>query len=190
MKRLYGKGPDFVNPKRKEKSRNDSIAETVKEHRGRLSSVIRTMVRDSAEADDVLQEVFAEFVAAYDLGEVIETLGAWLVRVARNKVVDRFRRRKTQSDYQFLIQSGDEEEKVSAPEGEWLRERVRDALIIALESLPPEQREVFVMHELEGKSFETISAKTGVPVNTLLSRKRYAVRALREFLKEVHDELE
>ena len=112
------------------------------------------------------------------------------MRVARNKVFDRFRRRKTQEDYRVLIESSSEgEESVEAGQ-EWMREKFRDAIVAALESLPPEQRDVFIQHELEGQSFENIAAQTGVSVNTLLSRKRYAVLALREILKEIYDELE
>src|SRR5262245_50403108 len=152
-----------VSPKAKHAAREQRLAETVKKHRRRLSSVVGSMVRDRAETDDILQEVFAELIEAYDLGEAIETVGAWLVRVARNKVLDRFRRRKTQAEYQFLIRASGEEEASLPAENEWLRERFRTALVSALESLPAEQREVFVKHELEGKSFEEIATETGVP---------------------------
>jgi RNA polymerase sigma factor (sigma-70 family) len=157
--------------------------------RGQLLSGIKRLVRDNAEAEDVLQDVFAEFVETYDLGLAFETVGGWLARVARNKVLDRFRRKKTQDEYRLLIQSAADQKLASDPEEERTREFLRTQITAALETLPPEQREVFVQHELEGKSFEEISAITGISVNTLLSRKRYAVLALRNYLKEVYDEL-
>lgn len=172
-------------------NRQQAIEETVDRHRGRLTSLVRSLLHDRADAEDVLQETFEEYIEAYDLGETFEAVSAWLARVARNKVLDRFRRKKTQSDYVFLVNArGENDEASSDPDSEWQRERFRAAIQEALETLPREQREVFVMHELEGKSFQEIAAATGVGVNTLLSRKRYAVLALREYLKEVYDELE
>lgn len=170
--------------------RAQSISAVVEQNRGRLRSVVRRLVRDDGEVDDVLQDVFAEFIESYDLGEAIETAGAWLVRVARNKVFDRFRRKKTQEDYRVFVQASDEGEGSLEPGQEWMREKFRDAIVAALENLPPDQRDVFIRHELEGQSFEDISAETGISVNTLLSRKRYAIITLRENLKEIYDELE
>lgn len=172
------------------KNREQDLALAVETHRGRLLKAIGSLVRDRVEAEDVLQDVFAEFVETYDLGQAIETLGAWLMRVAQNKVRDRFRRNKTQSDYQALSQSTAEQDGMIDSGNEWMRERFRTEILNALETLPPEQREVFVQHELEGKSFEEIAAESGVNINTLLSRKRSAVSALREELKEIYDELE
>jgi RNA polymerase sigma factor (sigma-70 family) len=147
------------------------------------------MIGDQAEAEDIAQDVFAEFVEAYDLGVAIETIGAWMIRVARNKVLDRFRRRKTQEEYRLQTESSTEDEEAADPGNDWLRESLRKGIIAALEELPPEQRDVFIRNELEGKSFEEIAAETGVGVNTLLARKRYAILALREHLKEIYDEL-
>ncbi len=177
----------------KNRIREQELAAVVETHRGRLLSVIGGKIRDQVEAEDVLQEVFEEYVESYDLGTAIESLGAWLVTVAQNKVLDRFRRRKTQTDHQeMVIQQANGEEPASAerPDDEWSRQVLRDEILAALDQLPDEQYDVFVKHELEGKSFEDISQETGVSVNTLLSRKRYAILSLREFLKEVYDELE
>jgi RNA polymerase sigma factor (sigma-70 family) len=170
-------------------TRNRALTETVESQRARLMSVIRRMIGDQAEAEDIAQDVFAEFVEAYDLGVAIETIGAWMIRVARNKVLDRFRRRKTQEEYRLQTESSTEDEEAADPGNDWLRESLRKGIIAALEELPPEQRDVFIRNELEGKSFEEIAAETGVGVNTLLARKRYAILALREHLKEIYDEL-
>lgn len=161
---------------------------TVESQRGRILAFIRRMMRDQAEAEDVLQEVLTEYVEAQGLGAVIESAGAWLVRVARNKVLDRFRKRETQAAHRRALES--ESEEAVSPGNEWMRDWMRAEIVEAIGGLPPEQREVFVRHELEGESFEKIAANTGVSVNTLLSRKRYAVLALRKYLKEVYDELE
>lgn len=170
--------------------RLQSITQVLEENRGRLRSVVGRLVRDDVEVDDVLQDVFAEFIESYDLGTAIESAGAWLVRVARNKVFDRFRRKKTQEEHRRLVQASAEDLEKFEPANDWLRDQTREALIGALEELPPEQLDVFVRHELQGQSFEEISAETGVGVNTLLSRKRYAILFLREHLKEIYDELE
>lgn len=169
------------------KNREQDLAAAVETHRGRLRSAIRRLVRDQAEAEDVLQDVFAEFVETYDLGQAIEAWGAWLMRVAQNKVRDRFRRRKSQDAYQ--AQESGQEKSVSGDQ-DWMRERFRGQILDALEKLPEEQRDVFIKHELEGKTFEEIAEETGVNMNTLLSRKRYAILALREELKESYDELD
>src|SRR5262245_6678712 len=161
-------------------------------HQSRLLAMIRRRMNDEIEAEDVLSDVFLEFLEAYDLGQVIENLGAWLVKVAKNKIFDRFRRRRTQEAYQAsrLPMVKDERASVRGPAEEWTRAWIREEIANALELLPKEQRDVFVWHELEGKSFEKIAVETGVSVNTLLSRKRYAVIFLRNHLKEIYDELE
>ncbi len=169
-------------------ARELALTEAVEDQRVRVLHVIRKMIGDQTEAEDVLQDVFAEFIEVYDLGETVETVGAWLMRVARNKVLDRFRRRKTQDDYRFLVEASENFEAVE-PGNEWMREWLQTEIIRALEKLPNDQRSVFVEHELEGKSFEEISAASGVSVNTLLSRKRYAILTLRKHLKEIYDEL-
>lgn len=169
--------------------REQMLTETVNGQKSRILSVIRKMVRDPIEAEDVLQDVMTEVIEAYDLGQTIETIGAWMLQVARNKVIDRFRRRKTQEEYRFLVESSPDASEASESENNWMQEWIRREIVEALEELPPEQRDVFVQHELEGKSFEEIAAETDTPINTLLSRKRYAVLALRKHLKEVYDEI-
>ncbi|HRO68303.1 MAG TPA: sigma-70 family RNA polymerase sigma factor [Pseudobdellovibrionaceae bacterium] len=161
-----------------------------KEHRPRLLAMIRRRLRDQIESEDVYQEVFEEFIETYDIGTAIESVGAWLVRVAQNKIVDRFRRRKTREDSRARIERDGADLSAARPDEEFSRKVIRQEIAEALSLLPPEQSEVFVMHELEGKSFEEIAERTGVGLNTLLSRKRYAVLSLRDYLKEIYDELE
>ena len=177
--------------------RERAIADAVETHRAPVLSVIRKRIRDQVEAEDVYQEVFAEFIEAYDLGIAIETLGAWLVRVAQNKILDRFRRQKTRDEHRAAVlaegaarEASEGPGGASRPDDEWMRRWLRGEIVNAVERLPPEQREVFVKHELEGKSFEEIAAETKVGVNTLLARKRYAVTFLRRHLRRIHDELE
>jgi RNA polymerase sigma factor (sigma-70 family) len=176
------------------------ISAAVRREGGRLRNFIRRRVLDAAEAEDILQEVLYELVAAHRLMQPIEQAGAWLMRVARNRIIDRFRRRGTEP---FVRRSAgrlddDEEEGGSledlvpsiepGPEGEAARQVLLEQVEDALENLPPEQREVFIAHELEGVSFKELSTRWGVSINTLLSRKRYAVLALREQLQEAYDE--
>jgi RNA polymerase sigma factor (sigma-70 family) len=161
-------------------------------HRLRLLAMIRGKMKDQIEAEDVVQDVFTEFVEAYDLGYAIEKLSAWLARVAQNKILDRLRRSKTQSEYRISFGAAADSDQTSParPDEEWMLQWLRRQIVTAIEMLPPQQRDVFVKHEVEGKSFAEIAAETGVSVNTLLSRKRYAVLFLREQLKEIYDELE
>ena len=174
------------------------ISAAVRREGGRLRNFIRRRVLDAAEAEDILQEVLYELVAAHRLTQPIEQAGAWLMRVARNRIIDRFRKKRAEpfSNSPFLV---DEEDDGSAledllpsiepgPEGEAIRQVLLEQVEEALDELPPEQREVFIAHELEGASFKELSARWGVSVNTLLSRKRYAVLALREQLQEAYDE--
>lgn len=159
-------------------------------HSGNLLAVIRKMIRDQVEAEDILQDVFTEFIETYDLGQAIGTLGGWLVQVAKNKTLDRFRRRKTQDEY-LLVASRDQDAAENLdPEEESVRGWIREEIIEALQMLPQSQRDVFIMHELEGKSFEQIAQETGLSINTLLSQKRYAVIYLRNHLKEIYNELD
>jgi RNA polymerase sigma factor (sigma-70 family) len=172
------------------------IAAVVRRERGRLLSFILRRVRDAAEAEDVLQEALYELVAAYRLMQPVEQAGAWLMRVARNRIIDRFRKRRPQLLGDITQQ---EEEPDSAlerllppvedgPDAQLVRELLLAELERAMSELPQEQREVFVAHELEGASFRQLSARWGVGINTLLSRKRYAVLRLRERLQEVYVE--
>jgi RNA polymerase sigma factor (sigma-70 family) len=179
------------------------ISADIRREGGRLRNFIRRRVLDAAEAEDILQEVLYELVAAHRLMLPIEQAGAWLMRVARNRIIDRFRKKGTESSTvissQLLSRSAEEDEDGGSledlvpsiepgPEGEVVRQVLFEQIEEALEELPPEQRAVFIAHELEGVSFKELSARWGVSINTLLSRKRYAVLALRSRLQEAYDE--
>jgi RNA polymerase sigma factor (sigma-70 family) len=171
------------------------IAAVVQRERPRLLSFILRRVRDAAEAEDVLQEAFYELVASYRLMQPVEQAGAWLMRVARNRIIDRFRKRRPQllSD---IVPQGEAAESVldqllppvdQGPDAQLLRALLLQELERALEELPPEQRRVFVAHELEGASFKELSARWNVGINTLLARKRYAVLRLRARLAAAYE---
>ena len=164
---------------------------------GRLRSFIRKRVANPGDVEDILQDVFSEFVESYRLMKPVEQVGAWLFRVARNRITDLFRKRKAQalselpSDTDADEACGLEEllpSMEAGPEAAYARSVLLDELEAALEELPAEQREVFVAHELEGRSFKELAAQTGLSVNTLLSRKRYAVRYLRQRLQSIYDD--
>ena len=163
------------------------IAETVERERSRLRRFIRRRVPDARDAEDVLQEVFFELVRANRSLMPIDHLAGWLFQVARNRITDLFRRAPAESvegtTLDELLPSPD-----AGPDEAYARVLLIDELEAALDELPREQREVFVGHELEGRSFKEMSAAWGVGINTLLSRKRYAVLHLRERLKNVHDD--
>lgn len=172
---------------------------TIQAERRRLLAFIRSRVGQSEDAEDIVQDVLYQLVEADGLVEPIEKLTSWLFTVARNRIIDLYRKRKPDS-FSSLQPLGEEEsapvlledtlfDPADSPEEIYFRTLFREALADALEELPTAQREVFVMHELEGKSFREISAETGVSVATLLSRKRYAVASLREELQELYDEL-
>ena len=190
---------DAVLPKVMNSSSQDlEIAAVVRRERGRLLSFILKRVTDAAEAEDVLQEALYELVAAYRLMQPIEQAGAWLMRVARNRIIDRFRKRRPQllGD----LAAGDEESESDSaleklfpavgdgPDAMLIRELLMEELERALQELPAEQREVFIAQELEGASFKELSARWGVGINTLLSRKRYAVLRLRQRLRAEYEE--
>jgi RNA polymerase sigma factor (sigma-70 family) len=174
------------------------ISAAVRREGGRLRNFIRRRVLDAAEAEDILQEVLYELVAAHRLTQPIEQVGAWLMRVARNRIIDRFRKKRAEPfSHSTLLVDGEEEGGAledllpsiePGPEGEAVRQVLLEQVEEALDELPPEQREVFIAHELEGASFKELSARWGVSVNTLLSRKRYAVLALREQLQDAYNE--
>jgi RNA polymerase sigma factor (sigma-70 family) len=177
-------------------SQDLEIASVVRRERGRLLSFILRRVRDAAEAEDVLQEALYELVSAYRLMQPIEQAGAWLMRVARNRIIDRLRKRRPQL-LGDVAREGEEQESAlerllpaveDGPDAALVRELLLEALERALEELPAEQREVFVAHELEGASFKELAARWGVGINTLLARKRYAVLRLRERLSEAYEE--
>jgi len=164
----------------------------------RLRRFVRRRVADAAEAEDILQDVFAELIEAWRAPQPIEEVGAWLFRVARNRITDLFRKKRPQSleDLAALRFERDEgpgfEELLpspeAGPEAAYALGVLLEELDAALVELPPEQRFVFIAHEIEGRSFNDLAAQTGVPLNTLLSRKRYAVLHLRERLQEIYDE--
>src|SRR3954467_8593742 len=175
------------------------IAETFEREQPRLRTFIRRRVADSRDAEDILQEVFTELVEAYRMFQTIDQAGAWLFRVARNRIVDLFRKKKPASLSDLAPQLDEEGEEMSVedllpspeagPEAAFARLMLVEELEEALDELPEEQREAFVAHEIEGVSFKELSARTGVGVNTLLTRKRLAVLYLRERLREMYDEL-
>jgi len=174
---------------------NLRIAETLTRERGRLANFIRQRVQDPAEAEDILQDVFFQFIEAYRLPEPIEQAGAWLYRVARNRIIDRFRKKKELPLPQAPDGSDDEHWLENAlpaaeagPEAAYARSILLDEINAALDELPDEQREVFVGHELEGQSFKELAAQSRVNINTLLARKRYAVLHLRARLQAIYDE--
>jgi len=174
------------------------ISEVVRRERSRLLSFIRRRVPDARDAEDILQEVFYELVEANRLLMPIGHVTGWLFRVARNRITDLFRRKTPErfSDTAVADEDGEllrlEELLPSpdaGPEALYVRSLLLDELELAIGELPREQRAVFVAHELEGRSFKAMAAETGVSVNTLLSRKRYAVLQLRERLQGLYEEL-
>jgi len=172
------------------------IAALVRRERGRLLAFILRRVRDAAEAEDVLQEALYELVAAYRLMQPVEQAGAWLMRVARNRIIDRFRKRRPELLGDIAPQGEDADATLErllpavedGPDAQLIRELLLEELERALEELPPEQRAVFVAQELEGASFRELAQRWGVGINTLLSRKRYAVLRLRERLADAYAE--
>lgn len=180
--------------------RDSEITATVVRERTRLVNFIRRRIRDQDDAEDILQDVFHEFVQAYRLPAPIEQAGAWLFRAARNRIVDRFRKKKEQplADLPGPEDEADSEYRLdlalpahdAGPEALYARSLLLKALQEALDELPPNQREVFIAHELEGRSFKELAAQSGVALNTLLARKRYAVLHLRAHLQPIYDELD
>jgi len=166
--------------------------------RGRLRNFIRKRVANEGDAEDILQEVFSELVESYRLMRPVEQVGAWLFRVARNRITDLFRKTRTQprgidvADPDTDDGLGVLEELLpspaAGPEAAYARSVLLDELEAALEELPAAQREAFVAHALEGRSFKELAAETGVSVNTLLSRKHYAVVFLRQRLQAIYDD--
>lgn len=174
------------------------IIEAIDRDQTRLRAFIRRRVPDQGDAEDILQDVFFELVEAYRLMKPIEQVGAWLFRVARNRITDLFRRKKPGISIDGPITIGEEGDLLlledllpspdAGPEAAYARTLLLEELDEALEELPEEQREVFVAHELEGRTFKELAAEIGVSVNTLLSRKHYAVLHLRRRLHDIHEE--
>ena len=182
-------------------ARNESIQRTVHKERKKLLSFIRRKVSSDEDAEDILQEVFYQFVNTMQVG-VIDKAASWLFRVANNKIIDWYRKNKPTTFNKInSIRTPESDESdiplqledilfdpAENPDNLYLRSTVWSLLSEALDEMPEEQSEVFIMHELEDKSFIDISELTGVPVNTLISRKRYAIVYLRERLQELYDE--
>src|SRR5215468_756428 len=182
-------------------ARDRSVSEAFMRERARLRSFIRKRVPDPADAEDLLQEVFYELVQAARLVQTVEHVGAWLFRVTRNRITDLFRRKKSvqfeapesipiaesaelgEPSFEDLLPAADD-----GPEAVYARRLLLEELDAALDELPEEQRSVFIAHELEGRSFKELARETRTSVNTLLSRKRYAVLHLRQRLRAIYDE--
>ena len=176
---------------------DDRISEVVKRERSRLRSFIRRRVRDARDVDDILQDVFYELVEANRLLMPIDHVTGWLFQVARNRITDLFRRKTTESlaDAALVDDEGIHQVEEflpspdAGPEALYVRKLLLEELTAAIAELPDDQRAVFVAHEFDGRSFKEIAAETGASVNTLLSRKRYAVHRLRDRLQTMYHEL-
>jgi RNA polymerase sigma factor (sigma-70 family) len=183
---------------------NSRIAAAVAAQGPRLRAFVRRQVADLSEVEDIVQDTFLELVSAYRLVEPIEHLAAWLMRVARNRIIDRFRARSRQTSLSDssgpdVVGSSSEPSHVldewlapadAGPESAYVREVLADELVAALDELPAPQRDVFVAHELEGRTFKELAAATGVGLNTLLGRKHAAVRHLRRRLEDIRSEFD
>ena len=175
------------------------ISEVVKREQSRLRNFIRRRVADPRDVEDILQDVFQKLVEANRLLMPVDHVTGWLFQVARNRITDLFRKKKPESYSGTATSENDWDDELpqfedllpspaAGPEALYARSVLLEELELAIEELPDEQREVFVAHELEGRSFKEMAAETGVGVNTLLSRKRYAVLHLRERLQSIYDE--
>ncbi|HEX6260632.1 MAG TPA: sigma-70 family RNA polymerase sigma factor [Woeseiaceae bacterium] len=180
------------------REQDQRIADVFRREQSRLRNFIRRRVPDPRDAEDILQDVFYKLVEANRLLMPIEHVTGWLFRVARNRIIDLFRKKRPENFSHAAV--ADEEDELllledllpspdAGPEALYARSVLLGEIERAIDELPEDQREVFVAHELEGRSFREMAAETGVSVNTLLSRKRYAVRHLRERLQRIYDEL-
>jgi RNA polymerase sigma factor (sigma-70 family) len=182
---------------RTQREQDRQISEAVEREQPRLRNFIRRRVADDNDVEDILQEVFYELVEAYRGTHPVELASAWFYRVARNRIIDLFRKKKPESLNETI--SGEEGEDLhfedllpsldAGPDAVYARTVLLEQLDDALDELPDEQREVFIAHEIEGRSFKELAEETGLSINTLLSRKRYAVLYLRERLRDIYDEL-
>jgi RNA polymerase sigma factor (sigma-70 family) len=177
---------------------NRQLSDVIRREQARLRQFIRARVRSDSDAEDIFQEVFYELVDAYRLTKPLEQVGAWLFRVARNRITDLFRKRDSNSAKTVEVQPSFEQDSLrwedllpspdAGPDALYVRKLLLEELDAALDELPDDQREVFIAHELEGRSFKDLSEQTGVALNTLLSRKRYAVLHLRRRLQSIQSE--
>ena len=182
---------------RTQREQDRQISEAVEREQPRLRNFIRRRVADDSDVEDILQEVFYELVEAYRGTHPVELASAWFYRVARNRIIDLFRKKKPESLNETI--SGEEGEDLhfedllpsldAGPDAVYARTVLLEQLDDALDELPDEQREVFIANEIEGRSFKELAEETGLSINTLLSRKRYAVLYLRERLQDIYDEL-
>lgn len=190
---------DALSIERMADEQDRRISEAVEQEQSRLRNFIRRRVADEADVEDILQDVFSELVETYRLIRPVKQVGAWLFRVARNRITDLFRKRRPEAlrieptsvgeegddlNWEDLLPSPD-----AGPEAAYARLVLMEELDTALDELPEEQREVFLAHELDGRSFKELAAETGLSVNTLLSHKHYAVLHLRRRLQAIHDEI-
>jgi RNA polymerase sigma factor (sigma-70 family) len=173
------------------------ISADIERESPRLRSFVRRRVSDAADAEDIFQDVLAELVESYRLPRPVEQVGAWLLAVARNRITDFFRKKRPETFTDTLGEGGDEsplDELLPSPDGgpeaAYARTLLIEEMEDALAELPREQREVFMAHELEGRSFKDLAAESGVSINTLLSRKHLAVKHLRERLRAIRDEFD
>jgi RNA polymerase sigma factor (sigma-70 family) len=177
---------------------NRQISEVVQRERARLRNFVRKRVPDAGDAEDILQDVLHELVETYRLIHPVEHASAWLYRVARNRIVDFFRKKRLVALGEAVVERADDEGVLTledllpspdaGPEAAYARSVLLQELNAALEELPVEQRDVFIAHQIEGRSFRELVDDTGVGLNTLLSRKRYAVMHLRRRLQAIYDE--
>ncbi len=188
---------DAAGVERMARDEDQRLSQVFEREQARLRNFIRRRVLDPRDAEDILQDAFYALVEANRLLVPIEHVTAWLFRVARNRITDLFRKKAPQP-FGDTVVAGEDEERLqvedllpspdAGPEALYARRVLLEELELAIEELPAEQREIFVAHELEGRSFKEMAAETGVSVNTLLSRKRYAVLRLRERLQDIYDE--
>jgi RNA polymerase sigma factor (sigma-70 family) len=189
--------PALVTAPDADRDPEHEITATVRRESGRLGAFIRHRVADPTDAEDILQDVLEEFVEAYRLPAAIEQVSAWLFQVARHRIVDRFRK-KREEPLRDAVDPDDDDMRLDlalpdpagGPEAAYARSVLLNTLQQALDDLPPNQREVFVAHEFDGLSFKDMAAESGVAINTLLARKRYAVLHLRSRLQPIYDELD
>jgi RNA polymerase sigma factor (sigma-70 family) len=176
---------------------NRRVSEVIQRERRRLFLFIRKRVDDEGDAEDILQDVFYELIEAYRLMKPIEQVGSWLYRVARNRIIDLFRKRRPETLGEIPLDRDADETLLledllpspnAGPDGMYARSVLLEELDAALQELPEEQREVFVAHEMDGHSFKQLADETGLSINTLLSRKRYATLHLRRRLQAIYDE--
>lgn len=175
--------------------------DTFRQEKDKLLGFIRSRVRTPEEAEDILQDVFVQFVAGFDTIDSVDRITSWLYSVARNKIIDRYRRdavRPQKTDFEFTAGRDDDAplslqdilpDLGNSPEASLLRDAIWDQIMLALEELPAEQREIFIQNEMEERSFREIAEETGLSINTLLSRKRYAIMALRKKLQTFYDDV-